>query len=238
MTKFRMFFNKDKETEWLNELAVRGYAMRSFFANFYTFDECTPGQYIYQIDFSPEFGHVHSAYREFMQETGVEIVCIWGFWVFLRKRAAEGPFELYSDVESTIDHYDKIRGLFRVCIILELICLLLEVVSAVFGSFQAGWGFSCLLLAVIAALTREYARLNGIIAELKSRRGEPDGRRQGDRPLTRALLIGILIGILVSILVGSMLPRNPLFEFLKYSRALIGVLLIGAGLALAVKRRQ
>lgn len=238
MTKFRMYFNKDKETEWLNEMAGRGYALVGFFANFYTFDECVPGQYIYQIDFSPEFGHVHSAYREFMQETGVEIVCIWGFWVFLRKRAAEGPFELYSDVESTIDHYDKIRRVFRACIIIELTCLLLEVASAVFGNFQMGWGFSCLMLAMIAALVRENARLDRIIAELKSRRGEPDGRRQGDRPLTRALLIGIAIGILISVLVGSMLTRNPLFEILKSGSALIGVLLIGAGLALAAKRRQ
>lgn len=211
MTKFRMYFNKDKETEWLNEMAERGYAMTGFFANFYTFDECAQGQYIYQIDFSTEFGHVHSAYREFMQETGVEIICIWGFWVFLRKRAAEGPFELYTDVESTIDHYNKIRRTFKAIIILELICLLLEIVSAAFGRFRTGWGFACLILVLIVAMIRETARLNGVIAELKYRRGEPDGRVRGDRPLTRALLIGIMIGIvvgiLVSIQVGSMLIR-------------------------------
>lgn len=148
MTKFRMYFNKDKETEWLNEMAKRGYAMTAFRANFYTFEECTPGQFIYQIDFSQEFGHVHSSYREFMQETGVEIVCTWGFWVFLRKRAAEGPFELYTDVESTIEHYDKIRKMFKGIIILELVCLLFEVVSAILGNIPIAWGCAGLILAV------------------------------------------------------------------------------------------
>ena len=52
MKKFRMYFDKDKETAWLNEMAAEGYALTSFFAGLYTFDECVPGKYTYQIDFS------------------------------------------------------------------------------------------------------------------------------------------------------------------------------------------
>ena len=50
MTKFRLYFDKDKETVWLNELAAKGYALISFFAGFYTFEKTEPGEYIYQID--------------------------------------------------------------------------------------------------------------------------------------------------------------------------------------------
>ena len=126
MTKFRWYYDTDKETKWLNEMAEKGYAMEGFFLGFYFFEECMPGKYLYQIDFSEEFGRVHSAYREFLAETGVEIIKIYGFWVYLRKKAEEGPFELYSDVESRVEHYGKIRKMFRIAVCIELICALVE----------------------------------------------------------------------------------------------------------------
>ena len=42
-----------------------------------------------------------------MQEMGAEIIANWGFWAVLRKPADEGTFELYSDVDSQIEHYTK-----------------------------------------------------------------------------------------------------------------------------------
>ena len=32
MVKFKLMFNKDKETDYLNEMAKQGYAMTGFFA--------------------------------------------------------------------------------------------------------------------------------------------------------------------------------------------------------------
>ena len=36
MTKFRLYLDKDKETTWINEMAAKGYALKKFFAGFYT----------------------------------------------------------------------------------------------------------------------------------------------------------------------------------------------------------
>ena len=36
----------------------------------------------------------------------------WGFWIFLRKKASEGAFELYTDATSKAEHYRKISHLF------------------------------------------------------------------------------------------------------------------------------
>ena len=121
MVKFRLYVNKDRETNWLNEMVRRGYAMEGFFAGFYLFGACSPGEFIYQIDITEGFFRIPSDYREFMGEAGVEIMGLWGPWVFLRKRAAEGPFELYTDVESTIEHYTRIRNLFKVATAVEMI---------------------------------------------------------------------------------------------------------------------
>ena len=75
MTKFRLYFNKDKETTWLNNMAKEGYALTKFIAGFYTFEACEPGEYEYQIDFGDKLYAVTDDYREFMEENNIEIVC-------------------------------------------------------------------------------------------------------------------------------------------------------------------
>ena len=87
--------------------------MKRFFAGFYSFEKCEPRQYVYQVDFGNRFFSVNEEYRDFMQDTGVDIVQTWGFWIILRKQAGEGTFELYTDVDSTIEHYTKIRRMFK-----------------------------------------------------------------------------------------------------------------------------
>ena len=72
MVKFRLYVNKDRETNWLNEMVRRGYAMEGFFAGFYLFGACSPGEFIYQIDITEGFFRIPSDYREFMGEAGVE----------------------------------------------------------------------------------------------------------------------------------------------------------------------
>lgn len=99
MTKFRLYFDKDKETAWINEMVKKGYAMTGFFAGFYQFEACTPGEYVYQIDFGSKMFSVSNDYREFMEENNIEIVCLWGYWIILRKRTVDGKFVLYTDVD-------------------------------------------------------------------------------------------------------------------------------------------
>ena len=145
MTKFRLYFDKDKETIWLNEMAAKGYALKNFFAGFYQFEDCEPGEYTYQIDIDSKFASVTDDYREFMEENKIEIVCLWGYWNILRKKSADGEFILYTDVDSTIEHYTKILTLFKVVTIIEMLCFLLEAFAAfrgqavgIFGMFLAG----------------------------------------------------------------------------------------------------
>ena len=74
MIKFKLLFDKDKETLWLNEMSKKGYALTKFFSGFYTFEKCDPGKYIYQVDFGNRFFAVNNDYREFMEENGIEIM--------------------------------------------------------------------------------------------------------------------------------------------------------------------
>lgn len=172
MTKFKLLFNKDEETVWINDLAAQGWAMRSFFGGFYSFERCQPGEYFYQIDFADKFGHLSRDYRDFMEEMGVEIVCQWGFWVILRRPAQEGPFELYTDVESTMEHYRKIRTMFKVVTAFEIICFFIQM-TAVFNGSVGILPAALIILALILVLMREITRINSILDELGKRQGQP-----------------------------------------------------------------
>ena len=171
MIKFRLYFDKDKETEWLNKMSEEGYAMTGFFAGFYQFEKCEPGKYVYQIDFGEKLFAVSNNYREFMQETGVEIVQTWGYWIILRKLASEGEFQLYTDVDSSIEHYTKIRTMFKVVSIIELICFFVELVCAMEGNTWAV-AFMFIIAALTVAMMNAAFKTNQIIAELKERKGE------------------------------------------------------------------
>ena len=128
MKKFRLYYDKDKETQWLQRMANQGWALETFFLGVYTFVPCEPGEYRCQIDFL-ENGADFEGYRQLMEDSGVEGICRWGRWVFLRKKVADGPFVLYTDTESLIRHYGNIRAFFRFFSALLLICFLTNLVN-------------------------------------------------------------------------------------------------------------
>jgi hypothetical protein len=70
-------------------------------------------------------------FSEFMEDSGVEVVAQWYRWVFLRKRAEEGPFEMYTDIESKIVQYKRMEKFFLVILILESIIFLVEFLAAI-----------------------------------------------------------------------------------------------------------
>lgn len=171
MIKFRLYYDKDKETEWLNSMAKEGYTMTGLFAGFYKFEACEPGKYEYQIDFSDGFFSVTNNYREFMKEFDIEIVQCWGPWVFLRKVVSEEPFRLYTDIDSMIEHYTKIRNMFKIVTLVELICFIMELFATMNG-FEAGFLFTLLIGLIVIACMKVTLNTNETILELKERKGE------------------------------------------------------------------
>lgn len=208
MTRFKLLFNKDEETVWINALAEQGWAMRSFFLGFYSFERCQPGEYLYQIDFVDKFGHLSRDYRGFMEEMGVEIVCQWGFWVILRRPAQEGPFELYTDVESTMEHYRKIRTMFKVVTLLEIICFFVQVIATFNGS--VGLLPAALIMpALILVLMREITRINGILDELGQRQGQPaEGVGWRRRRPSLLLPAGMLLNAIALLISNTEMPGD------------------------------
>ena len=132
MIKFRMYMDKDAEQEWIMSMVEKGWAFQNFCAGFYQFEKCEPGEYIYQIDLLDSFCKNEDEFMEFMEEAHVEVVARWFKWVFLRKKASDGAFEMYTDTESKIDLYRRIKSMFTKVGILEIAIFIYELV----GSFM------------------------------------------------------------------------------------------------------
>lgn len=173
MVKFKLYFDKDTETKWLNEMSQKGYALKNFVMGFYSFRKCTPGEYVYQIDMVDGFFQVDDDYKSFMEDAGVELVCMWGFWVILQKKAADGPFDLYTDVESRIEHYSKIKRMLKVAAVIEIICLVILLLNSLKLKSLAVLSYSFVIMALTVGLIRQVMHVNKILAELKDRIGEP-----------------------------------------------------------------
>ena len=221
MIKFKLYFDKDKETQWLNEMSQKGWAMTGFFAGFYRFEPCEKGKYSYQIDFGNEFFSVSDDYREFMSDSDIEIIQSWGFWVFLRKLSSEGEFQLYTDVDSQIEHYKKIRNMFKAVTVIELICLFIELFSASMTNSPLLWSFVFLILAIIIAFFNITNRTNDIIHELTE-------RKTGiEEPRSRSISIFLIIGLLLNSCVLMMKDSIPSYIACPLQLIVIVLMLVG-----------
>ena len=221
MIRFKLYFDKDKETRWLNDMSDQGWAMNGFFAGFYRFEPCEKGKYSYQIDFGNEFFSVSDDYREFMSDSDIEIIQSWGFWVFLRKLSSEGEFQLYTDVDSQIEHYKKIRNMFKAVTVIELICLFIELFSASMTNSPLLWSFVFLILAIIIAFFNITNRTNDIIHELTE-------RKTGiEEPRSRSISIFLIIGLLLNSCVLMMKDSIPSYIVCPLQLIVIVLMLVG-----------
>lgn len=141
MKIFRLYLDKDVEEIWLNEMVGKGWALNNFFLGVYTFERCKENEFIYKIDLMDSVSGTKSSmnYIKFVEDTGAEYVGAWGRWVFFRKPASEGPFELYTDVDSQIKLYQKIRNMMGIVAIVEFVIGCSQLYNL--SQFNAGVGY-------------------------------------------------------------------------------------------------
>jgi len=127
---WKAYFNYENEEKWLNDMAAKGLAMSDYSWCRYVFADCQPGEYIYRIELlAHRPAHPESMkYIRFMEESGAEHVASYNRWVYFRKKAADGPFEIYSDIDSKIAHYRKVSLFFIAVSFIAFATALLELV--------------------------------------------------------------------------------------------------------------
>ena len=99
----------DKEERWLNTMAQQGWVLDKVGFCRYEFVRCEPGAYTVRL----EMREHDEAYLSFMADTGAEYVGRMMKWIYFRKKTEDGPFELFSDLESRISYLDKMCRMLR-----------------------------------------------------------------------------------------------------------------------------
>ena len=103
--KLSCVWDFEKIERWLNEMAMQGWVLDGIDNCFgYRFLRCEPGEYTVRLDMHP----YDQAYISFMEETGAECIGHNVTWIFFRKKAANGAFNLFSDIDSHIANLNRI----------------------------------------------------------------------------------------------------------------------------------
>lgn len=146
------YWNYEKEERWLNEMSAMGLAMCDYSWCRYVFEDAPKGEYVYRIELLEHNArHPESRkYIEFLEETGVQFVSSYLNWVYFRKKAADGPFDLYSDLDSKIRHYKRVTILWNTFAGLELFASVLNLGTGIaeWPDARTNFVLGCGLLAL------------------------------------------------------------------------------------------
>lgn len=91
------FVDIQKEKDWLNEQGKRGLMLIGYHKGEYEFEDATPARFVYEVDQPDYSGAQRQDYLDFLEESGISVVAEYAGRVYLRKNAADGPLELYTD---------------------------------------------------------------------------------------------------------------------------------------------
>lgn len=126
----------EKEEEWLNFMSSQGKAMKRYiFPCFYKFEDCEPNEYTYRIQMLDDMPYSSKSreYIEFLKDANIEMVDSYLKWVYFKKKTYDGPFSLFSDLESKIKHYKRIFKFLFPVMILEIVAAFINVKSYLGG---------------------------------------------------------------------------------------------------------
>lgn len=142
----------EKEEKWINEMAEKGLNLISVGFCRYEFEEGTPGEYSYHLEYLKKLpsNPKSIAYIHFLEDTGVEHVGTFKKWAYFRKKASEGKFDLFSDIDSQLSHLKRIHKLLLFLYPLEIFAILINLKSVI--SFHSIPNSICVALLSILTI--------------------------------------------------------------------------------------
>ena len=120
-------WNFDKEEQWLNEMAMEGWALYDAGFCVYRFEKSEPGEYTIRM----EMHRCDSEYIEFMEGTGAEHVGRCAQWIFFRKKSSLGQFDIFSDIDSRVRH---LNSLIKLMLLVALANILIGISNIFIGA--------------------------------------------------------------------------------------------------------
>ena len=134
----------DKEDRWLNTMAQEGWVLDRVGFGVYHFRPCEPGEYTVRL----EMKEMDDEYIRFMEETGAEYIGRVFNWIYFRKKAEMGPFDIFSDIDSKIAHLNKIGRMLAIVGGANLVIGMINAIHYPQGSIPCLLGATLLMYAL------------------------------------------------------------------------------------------
>ena len=138
--RFYTVADYEKEEAFLNEMARAGWNLSAVGFCRYIFRRGIPGEYIYKLDMveRTESDEVKESYFNFLTDCGIRVVGEFKEWIYLQKRAADGPFDTKNDTYAKLRQLNKVysfsirtlSGLLRIFAIIIILCGFLNKLAA------------------------------------------------------------------------------------------------------------
>ena len=142
LVKYRLyvFWDYDKEEEWLGRMAEEGYGLEDACFCRYIFRKGKPGAWRYKMEFLEHHPSTEKGreYLDFLEETGIEVVCTYLRWAYLRQPAERGEFELFSDLASKIRYLKRLIWFFLPLAATNLVLGLVNLLEFSEGNWEIG----------------------------------------------------------------------------------------------------
>lgn len=137
----KVFMDIQKEEEWLNEQGENGKMLIAYNNGEYEFEDVSPSRYQYKIDLPNYSGNKKKDYIAFLEQTGISFVAEYGGRVYLRKNAADGPLELYTEKNEVKKQMSKRYSYFFTIGISQLVFGIFMLISTLNSVHQRGVPF-------------------------------------------------------------------------------------------------
>lgn len=138
--RFYTVADYEKEEAFLNEMARAGWNLSAVGFCRYIFRRGTPGEYIYKLDMveRSESDEVKESYFNFLTDCGIRVVGEFKDWIYLQKRAADGPFDTKNDTYAKLRQVNKVYSfsirtvcnMMRIFAIIIILCGFLNKLAA------------------------------------------------------------------------------------------------------------
>lgn len=133
--RFYTVADYEKEEAFLNEMSRAGWNLTAVGFCRYIFRRGTPGEYLYKLDMveRTESDEVKESYFNFLTDCGIRVVGEFKDWIYLQKRAADGPFDTKNDTYAKLRQVNKVYSfsIRTVCNLLRIFAIIIILLSLV-----------------------------------------------------------------------------------------------------------
>jgi len=128
--KYKLFmaWEHEEEEKWLADMESQGWHLIDANGIKFKFEKGEPNKYQYRLEMLPELPSATESqkYIKFMEDIGAEMVGSYIKWVYFRKENDGADFEIYSDIDSKLEHFRRIYKLLNTLTIILSVLLLID----------------------------------------------------------------------------------------------------------------